>query len=211
MRLLTVNAHRVALLHGSARRRCTTSRSSRTTPHLPPDAPRALQAEPGPPPPYSPAEAQGNELARVRRRPPPARELDGLVHRGSRPGVASRATHHPGRAARLLAPGDPDGVDLARRLPPAVPPDRRPHRLRHRPAWAGPRRPRPHHPMPPGRDAGGTAATTAQRRRTHAPAGGQHGPEAVWRGRVADREARHPHAPVLEEAPPRPGCQHRAD
>src|SRR5215212_7778734 len=46
-----------------------------------PDAQRALQAEPGPPPPYSPAEAQGNELARVRRWPPPARELDGLVHR----------------------------------------------------------------------------------------------------------------------------------
>src|SRR5215213_2846441 len=32
------------------------------------DAQRALQAEPGPPPPYSPAEAQGNELARVQRR-----------------------------------------------------------------------------------------------------------------------------------------------
>src|SRR5215213_11159386 len=99
------------------------------------DAQRALQAEPGPPSPHSPAEAQANELARVRRRPPPARELDGLVHRGSRPGVASRATDHPGRAARLLAPGDPDSVDLARRLSPAVPVDRRPHRLRHRPAW----------------------------------------------------------------------------
>src|SRR5215210_7839855 len=48
------------------------SRSSRTTPHLPSDAQRALQAEPGPPPPYRQAEAQGNELARVRRRPPPA-------------------------------------------------------------------------------------------------------------------------------------------
>src|SRR5215213_7257612 len=47
----------------------------------PPDARRAFQAEPGPPPPYSPAEAPGNKLARVRRRPPPARELDGLVHR----------------------------------------------------------------------------------------------------------------------------------
>src|SRR5215204_7605135 len=77
----------------------------------------------------------------------------------------------------------------------------RPPHLRHRPARAGPRHPRPHYPMPPGRDAGGAAATTTQRRRTPAPAGGQHGPEAVWRGRVADREARHPHAPILEEAP----------
>src|SRR3954468_19945938 len=33
----------------------------------------------------------------------------------------------------------------------------RPDRLRHRPARAGPRRARPHHPMPPGRDAGGAA------------------------------------------------------
>src|SRR3954451_6643993 len=86
--------------------------------------------------------------------------------------MASRATCDPGRAARLLAPGDPDGVDLARRLPPAVPADRRADRLRHRPARAGPRRPRPHHPMPPGRDAGGAATTIAQRWRTRAPAGG---------------------------------------
>src|SRR5215213_2658760 len=55
----------------------------------------------------------------------------------------------------------------------------RPPHLRHRPARAGPRRPQPHYPMPPGRDAGGAAATTAQRRRTHAPAGGQHRPEAL--------------------------------
>src|SRR4051812_25733892 len=40
--------------------------------------------------------------------------------------------------------------------------------------------PRPHHPMPPGRDAGGAAATIAQRRRTRPSAGGQHGPEAMW-------------------------------
>src|SRR3954451_9200817 len=48
--------------------------------------------------------------------------------------MASRAPCDPGRAARLLAPGDPDGVDLASRLPPAVPADRRADRLRHRPA-----------------------------------------------------------------------------
>src|SRR5215207_5431822 len=47
----------------------------------PPDAQRALQAEPGPSPPYPHAEAQGDELARIRRWPTPARELDGVVHR----------------------------------------------------------------------------------------------------------------------------------
>src|SRR3954453_7268738 len=58
-----LSATREALLHGSGRWRCRSSRSSRTTSHLPPDAQHALQAEPGPSPAYSPAEAQGNELA----------------------------------------------------------------------------------------------------------------------------------------------------
>src|SRR4051812_3718352 len=39
----------------------------------PPDARLALQAEPRPPPPHPRAEAQGDELARVRREPAPAR------------------------------------------------------------------------------------------------------------------------------------------
>src|SRR3954462_11447481 len=47
--------------------------------------------------------------------------------------------------------------------------------------------------------------------RAHAPAGGQHGPEALRRGRVAGREARHEAAPVLEEAPSRRGCRDRPD
>ena len=47
-------------------------------------------------------------------------------------------------------------------------------------------------------------------RRARPPAGGQHGVEAVWRGRVAGREARRQQASVLEEAPPRHGCRHRA-
>src|SRR3954464_222020 len=46
------------------------------------DAHRAFQAEPRPPPPHSQAEAQGHELAGLRRQPSPAGELDGLVHRG---------------------------------------------------------------------------------------------------------------------------------
>ena len=37
------------------------------------------------------------------------------------------------------------------------------------------------------------------------------GPEALWRGRVAAREARHQNAPVLAEAAHRHGCRHRPD
>ena len=44
-----------------------------------------------------------------------------------------------------------------------------------------------------------------------ASAGGQHGPEAVWTRRMADRETRHQDATVLEKTPPRRGRQHRSD
>ena len=44
------------------------------------------------------------------------------------------------------------------------------------------------------------------RPRARAPAGGQHGPEALRRWRVAGQETRHEKAPVLEKAPPRCGC-----
>src|SRR5215212_4715755 len=78
----------------------------------------------------------------------------------------------------------------------------------------------PDRPVPPGRDAGGAAAEAARRRcgerrwprdRPHAPAGRQHGAEALRRGRVAGREARHQEAPVLEEAPSRRGRRDRPD
>src|SRR4051812_33074228 len=61
---------------------------------------------------------------------------------------------------------------------------------------------------------GGAAAEAARRRggwrpwprsRPHAPAGRQHGAEALRRGRVAGGEARHQDAPVLAEAPSRRG------
>jgi hypothetical protein len=45
------------------------------------DPDRAVQAEPGPPPPYSATAAQGHELAGLRRQLTPARKFDGLVHR----------------------------------------------------------------------------------------------------------------------------------
>src|SRR3954451_12881843 len=66
----------------------------------------------------------------------------------------------------------------------------------------------------------GAAAEAARRRcgwrrwpryRPHAPAGRQHGAEALRRGRVAGREARHQEAPVLEEAPSRRGRRDRPD
>ncbi len=47
--------------------------------------------------------------------------------------------------------------------------------------------------------------------RAHALAGGQHGVEAVRARRVAGREARHPHASVVEEATPGHRRRHRAD
>src|SRR4051812_11521447 len=87
------------------------------------DARLALQAEPGPTPPHPGAEAQGHELARLRREPAPARQLDGLVFgRGGR-GVGGRAAHEPGRAARVFRPGDPDGADVQGRVPAGVPAD----------------------------------------------------------------------------------------
>ncbi len=44
-----------------------------------------------------------------------------------------------------------------------------------------------------------------------APAGGQHGPEALRGRRVAGREAGHQGAPVLAQAAHRPGRRHRPD
>src|SRR3954471_21522827 len=99
----------------------------------------------------------------------------------------------------------------------AYPPGRGADRLRRRPARAGAARAGPHHPQSPGRDAGGAAAAAVGRQRcrrrwrAHAPAGGQHGPEAVRGGRVAGREARHAHAPVVAKAPPRRGRRHGPD
>src|SRR5215213_4310072 len=145
-------------------------RGSRAALRLTRDARLALQAEPGPTPPHPGAEAQGHELARVRREPAPARQLDGLVFgRGGR-GVEGRAAHEPGRAARVFRPGDPDGADVQGRVPAGVPADRRADRLRHRPTRARPRRAGPLHPVPPGRDAGGAAAEAAD-----AAAGGADG------------------------------------
>ena len=58
-------------------------------PLLTPDARLAFQAELGPTPSYLPPAAPGHELARLRGRAAPARELDGVVHgRGDR-GVGS--------------------------------------------------------------------------------------------------------------------------
>src|SRR4051795_12002008 len=38
--------------------------------------------------------------------------------------MGRRTSHDPGRAALAFGPGDPDGPDLARRVPPGVPADR---------------------------------------------------------------------------------------
>ncbi len=127
--------------------------------------------------------------------------------------MGGRAARDPRQAALVLAPGDPDGADAARRVPPGVAADRGPDRLHRRPARAGAARAGPHHPESPLGDTGGAAAVAAQHRRwgrAHALAGGQHGVEAVRARRVAGREARHPHAPVVAQATPGHRWRHRA-
>src|SRR3954451_23905691 len=86
------------LLQGSHGWHPRLDRGSRAALRLTRDARLALQAEPGPTPPHPGAEAQGHELARLRREAAPAWQLDGLVlGRGGR-GVGGRAAHEPGRA-----------------------------------------------------------------------------------------------------------------
>lgn len=65
------------------------------------------------------------------------------------------------------------------------------------------------HPEPQGRDAGRGITTT--RPGAGAPAGGQHGTEAVRLGRVAARAARHGHAPLGAQAAHRSGRRHWTD
>src|SRR3954468_23654951 len=89
------------------------------------------------------AEAQGNKLARVRRQLALAWQPDGVVQRRGDRGVAGSAAHHPGRAALVLSSGDPDGADLAGRVPPRPAPNGRADRLHPPPTWSRSRRARP--------------------------------------------------------------------
>ncbi len=57
--------YKVTLLHGPDDWRPVSAGRRRFLPDLTSDAYLAFQAEPGPPPPYSKAEAPGHELARV--------------------------------------------------------------------------------------------------------------------------------------------------
>src|SRR4051812_63915 len=86
------------LLQGSHGWHPGPDRGSRAALRLSRDARLALQAEPGPTPPHPGAEAQGHELARLRREPAPARQLDGLVFgRGGRGVEAERRTSRGGQ------------------------------------------------------------------------------------------------------------------
>src|SRR4051812_37913948 len=109
----------------------------RSRPH--PRSPGIACAVQGPcrwPSPHPQAAPPGDELARVGRQLASARELDGLVHGGGGRGLARGAAHDPGRAALVLAPGDPDGADLAHRVSSGAAPDRRADRL-HPPPLLG--------------------------------------------------------------------------
>src|SRR4051794_33174571 len=66
---------RGTLLQGSHGWHPGPDRGSRAALRLTRDVRLALQAEPGPTPPHPGAEAQGHELARLRREPAPARQL----------------------------------------------------------------------------------------------------------------------------------------
>src|SRR3954464_5356383 len=85
-------------------------------------------------------------------------------------------------------------------------PERRPDRLGHSPAGSRSLCSRPYHPEPPGGDLGDAAAAAGQRCGARSSAGGQHGSEALRARGMADREAWHEKAPVLENAPHRHGC-----
>src|SRR4051812_43448427 len=112
----------------------------------------------------------------------------------------AQARPTPGGAALVRGPGDPDRPDAAGGVPPRLAPARGADRLRPPPARARPGRARPHHPVPPGRDAGGAATPTD--RRAAAPAGGQHRPAADRARRGAGRGARPEDAPGPGEAAP---------
>jgi len=116
--------------------------------------------------------------------------------------VDGPTTDDPGLTKALLAAGDPDRADAQGSVPAGSAPDGRADRLRHTPARAElPKvlravargkaaegrlgRPGPQRTEPPGGDAGGATAKSQGRCRTHAPVGGQHGPEAVRRRRMA--------------------------
>src|SRR3982751_3289496 len=96
--------------------------------------PDAVQGQCCSPSPHPETAASDHELGRIRRGLAPAREPDGVVHRGGDRGLARRAAHHAGRATALLGSGDHDGPDPQGRVPFGSAPDRRPDRLGHSPA-----------------------------------------------------------------------------
>src|SRR5271168_5259197 len=64
----------------------------------------------------------------------PTWQPDGVVHRRGDRGLARRTTDHAGWSTPLFGPGDHDGADAARRVPPGSAADRRADRLGHPPA-----------------------------------------------------------------------------
>ena len=117
-------------------------------------------------------------------------------------------------AALVFIARHPDGAHDKRGVPPGLPAGRGPARLHRQPARPRLARAGPHNPQPACGDAG--RATAGERRcwgwqRAHAPAGGQHGPEALRQGRVAAREAWDGDTPVVADAALGRGCRHQPD
>src|SRR4051812_36864675 len=158
--------------------------------------PLAVQSECRSAPSHPQAAAPGDQLGRVRCRPARSRQPDRLVHAGGGRGLGGSAAHHPRRATLLLRSGDRHGPDAASRVPPGTAPDRGADRVHHTSARPRAGRSGPLDPEPACRELGAAATTTGER--AGAPAGGQHGLEALRAGGVAGRETRHQATPGLE-------------
>ena len=140
-----------------------------------------------------------NELGGSTIQPASAGKSDGLVHRGSHCRLAGRAAHNPGRSSPLFGSGDQNGVDAAGGVPVGAASDRGFDRLDPPTPGSGSGGAGSLDPEPSRRNPGGAKALF-ELERTCSPAGRQHRPALVRTRRVADREARHPEAPVLAKA-----------
>ena len=143
------------------------------------------------------------QLARVSRRPPPARKPHRLVYRCGDRGREGRTSHDARWAATLFDAGHHDGVDVAGCLPPGSAADRGVDRFVIRLLGLG--LAAPDHSTLSRRAE--TLPVWPQLRSVTGPMHslGSARLEALRPWRVADREALHEDAPVLEKASHRYG------
>ncbi len=118
------------------------------------------------------------------------------------------------RPALVFASCHSDGANVARGVSPGLPASRGAARLGRWPARPQLACAAPHNVEPACGDAGRAEAGERRCRgwqRAHAPAGGQHGPQAVRQGRVAARDARDGDTPAAADPAFGRGRRHRPD